>query len=69
MLALEKDENKTRKDKWKHLVTARSFSGALTCYMQGQNTLTLGLASAEPPGMAPPCASCFTAALPQLNAN
>lgn len=66
MLALENDENKIRKGKWKHFVIARSFSG-LTCYMQGQNTLTLGIASAKPPVMAPPCASCFTAALPQLN--
>lgn len=66
MLASENDEDKIRKGKWKHFVTARSFSG-LTCYMQGQNMLTLGIASAEPPVMAPPCASCFTAAFPQLN--
>lgn len=60
MLALEIDETKIRRGKWKHIVIVKSFSH-FKCYMQGPNTRTFKIASAEPPVVAPMCASCFTA--------
>lgn len=60
MLALKNDEDKTREGKWKHFVIAKSFRG-FKCYTEGWETLTFGIASAEPSVVAPTCASCFPA--------